>query len=78
MSSQEEKLNDFIQKLKRIESEISLLTEERKELFDDYKDHFEPKVLREAIRQVKARLRLGDSVAQLDEIVEKLENTFTL
>jgi len=78
MSSQEEKLNDFIQKLKRIESEISLLTEERKELFDDYKDHFEPKVLREAIRQVKARLRLGDSVAQLDEIVEKLESTFTL
>ena len=78
MTTQEEKLNDFIQKLKRIESEISLLTEERKELFDDYKDHFEPKVLREAIRQVKARLRLGDSVAQLDEIVEKLENTFTL
>lgn len=78
MSSQEQKLNDFIQKLKRIESEISLLTEERKELFDDYKDHFEPKVLREAIRQVKARLRLGDSVAQLDEIVQKLENTFTL
>ena len=78
MTAQEEKLNDFIQKLKRIESELSLLTEERKELFDDYKEHFEPKVLREAIRQVKARLRLGDSVTQLDEIVEKLENTFTL
>ena len=78
MSTQEERLEEFIQKLKRIESEISLLTEEKKHLFDDFKEHFDPRVLREAIRQVKARLRLGDSVVQLDEIVEKLENTFTL
>ena len=68
-------LQDFIEKLKRIEGEIQLLNEEKKELFADYKEQFDPKVLREAVRSVKARLKLGDSVAQLDQIVEELEKT---
>ena len=78
MSTKDDKLNDFIEKLKNIETEINMLNDDKKELFDDYKEYFEPKVLREAIRQVKAMLKLGDAVTQLDEIVEKLENTFTL
>ena len=57
-------LQDFIEKLKRIEGEIQLLNEEKKELFADYKEQFDPKVLREAVRSVKARLKLGDSVMQ--------------
>ncbi len=70
-------LQDFIEKLKRIEGEIQLLNEEKKELFTDYKEQFDPKVLREAVRSVKARLKLGDSVVQLDQIVEELEKTYT-
>ena len=70
-------LQDFIDKLKRIEGEIQLLNEEKKELFADYKEQFDPKVLREAVRSVKARLKLGDSVIQLDQIVAELEKTYT-
>lgn len=70
-------LQDFIEKLKRIEGEIQLLNEEKKELFADYKEQFDPKVLREAVRSVKARLKLGDSVTQLDQIVAELEKTYT-
>ncbi len=70
-------LQDFIEKLKRIEGEIQLLNEEKKELFADYKEQFDPKVLREAVRSVKARLKLGDSVIQLDQIVAELEKTYT-
>ena len=70
-------LQDFIEKLKRIEGEIQLLNEEKKELFSDYKEQFDPKVLREAVRSVKARLKLGDSVLQLDQIVAELEKTYT-
>ena len=77
MTYQEEKLKEFIDKLKRIEGEIQLLNEEKKALFDDFKSDFEPKVLREAVRTVKARLKLGDSVAQLDQIVDDLEKTYT-
>ena len=69
-------LKEFIDKLKRIEGEIQLLNEEKKDLFSDYKDRFEPRVLREAVRSVKARIKLGDSVAQLDQIVEELEKTY--
>ena len=70
-------LQDFIEKLRRIEGEIQLLNEEKKELFADYKEQFDPKVLREAVRSVKARLKLGDSVIQLDQIVAELEKTYT-
>ena len=70
-------LQDFIEKLKRIEGEIQLLNEEKKELFADYKEQFDPTVLREAVRSVKARLKLGDSVIQLDQIVAELEKTYT-
>jgi len=70
-------LQDFIEKLRRIEGEIQLLNEEKKELFTDYKDQFDPKVLREAVRAVKARLKLGDSVIQLDQIIAELEKTYT-
>ena len=78
MSHQEDKLKQFIEKLKRIEGEIQLLNEEKKDLFDDFKSDFDPKVLREAIRAVKARIKLGDSVAQLDQIMETLENEITV
>ena len=78
MSYNDEKLKEFITALKRIEGEIQLLNEEKKDLFADFKDQFDPKVLREAVRSVKARVRLGDSVAQLDQIIETLEKEFTL
>ena len=78
MSNQEKKLKEFIEKLKRIEGEIQLLSEEKKDLFTDFKDDFEPKVLREAVRAVKARIKMGDSVAQLDEIIDILENEYTI
>ncbi len=71
MSLNDKKLEDFIESLKRIEGEMQLLSEEKKDLFAEYKDTFEPKVLREAVRSVKARIKLGDSVVQLDEIVDK-------
>ena len=73
MTVDAKKLEDFIEKFQRIEGELQLLSEEKKDLFADYKDTFDPKVLREAIRSVRARIKLGDSVIQLDELVDKLE-----
>jgi uncharacterized protein (UPF0335 family) len=78
MSQQEDRLKKFIEKLKNIEGEIKLLNEDKKDLFEEFKSDFDPKVLREAVRSVKARIRLGDSVAQLDQIIETLEDTIAL
>ena len=77
MSQKEVRLKEFIDNLKRIEGEIQLLNEEKKDLFSDFKNEFDPKVLREAVRSVKARIKLGDSVVQLDEIVDTLEKEYS-
>tara|TARA_Y100001938_G_scaffold138400_1_gene203823 strand:+ start:333 stop:575 length:243 start_codon:yes stop_codon:yes gene_type:complete len=79
MSNQTDRqLDEFMTRLKRIEGELQLLNEEKKDLFNDYKEVFEPKVLREAVRAVKARIKLGDSVAQLDDIIDKLEGKMSV
>ena len=78
MSHQEDRLKEFIDKLKRIEGEVHLLNEEKKDLFADFKNDFDPKVLREAVRSVKARIKLGDSVGQLDQIIEQLESNMSI
>lgn len=72
------KLDEFIQRLRTIEGEIQLLNEDKKELFDEYKEVFEPKVIREAVRAVKVRMKLGDSVVQLDQIIDKLKDKLTV
>ena len=72
------KLDEFIQRLRTIEGEIQILNEDKKELLDEYKDVFEPKVIREAVRAVKVRMKLGDSVAQLDQIIDKLQDKLTV
>jgi len=78
MSNHEKELKAFIEKLKSIEGEVQLLSEEKKDLFTEYKEYFDPKVLREAVRSVKARIRLGDSVMQLDDIIDQLEKRYTI
>ena len=78
MSDKDTRLKEFITKLKTIEGEIQLLNEEKKDLFSDFKDDFDPKVLREAVRSVKARIKLGDSVCQLDDIIDTLEKQYTI
>ena len=78
MNQLDKQLDEFITRLKTIEGELQLLSEEKKDLFNEYKDHFEPKVLREAVRSVKARIKLGDSVVQLDDIVNKLESKMSI
>ena len=78
MESEDKRIEEFMRQFKRIESELSLLNEEKKNLFNNFKDEFEPRVLREAVRTVKARMRLGDSVSQLDQLVEQIEQQLGL
>lgn len=72
----EKKLEEFVSKLRRIENEIKLLQQDKNDLFDDYKNYFKPKVLREALRVVKKRIEFGEDVNQLDNIVDHLTKDF--
>lgn len=66
-------LNKFIERWLALESELSILKEDKKSLFEEYKEKFKPAVIREAIRQAKLRTRLGDDVATLDDLVAALD-----
>lgn len=66
-------LKQFIERWMTIENELSVLKEDKKILFDEYKEKFKPTVIREAIRQAKLRTRMGDDVAILDDLVAALD-----
>lgn len=68
-----EEIKEFTDKLKRIDEEIMLLQDDKKSLFDDLKNRVKPAVLKEAIRQARLRQRMGDEVAELDQIIDILE-----
>jgi|LakMenEpi03Aug12_release.lakeMendotaPanAssembly.Ray.scaffolds.fasta_scaffold5580400_1 hypothetical protein len=71
----QEELIEFVATCKRIDSEIQLLQEEKRDLYEDVKGRVSPRVLKEALRTIKVRERLGDEVSQLDALVESLENS---
>jgi len=66
-------LKQFIERWMTIENELTVLKEDKKLLFDEYKEKFKPTVIREAIRQAKLRTRMGDDVAILDDLVAALD-----
>jgi len=66
-------LKKFIERYLAIENELTCLKEDKKLLFDEYKDVFKPLIIREAIRQAKLRAKMGDDVCQLDDLVTALD-----
>ena len=66
-------LRDFLNRYLAIENQLELLKEDKKNLFDDFKEKVKPAVIREAIRQARLRSKLGDEVAELDNLVAQLD-----
>jgi uncharacterized protein (UPF0335 family) len=73
-----ETVEEFVSKYMRIENEKNILAGDQKELFAEYKEQMDLKALRAAIRIAKIKLRLGDSEAELDDMLETVENKFGL
>lgn len=67
-----EEVEQFVERYKQIEGEIKMLQEDKKDLFDNFKDRVKPAILREAIRQAKIREKLGDDVVALDALLETM------
>jgi uncharacterized protein (UPF0335 family) len=61
-----------MEKLKRIDSEIELLTLDRKELFEEYKEKIDMKTLRQAIRVAAIREKV-ERKETFDTFVHLLE-----
>ena len=71
-----EKVEEFVSKYMRIENEKSMLADDQRELFAEYKDQMDLKALRAAIQIAKIKIRLGKSEGELDSMLETVESKF--
>lgn len=66
-------VEEFIEKLTRIENEISLLVDDRKALMEEYKDKLDLKALKAAMRIVKIKSKLGDSEPECESYIDQID-----
>jgi uncharacterized protein (UPF0335 family) len=71
-------VEEFVSKYMRIENEKSILADDQKELFAEYKEQIDMKAMRSAIRVARIKLKLGDSEPEFDNILDAVENKFGL
>ena len=69
---------ELVERLINVENEIKLLQDDRKALFEEYKDKLDVKAVKAAIQIAKIKSRLGDSEAQVDQILKDVESKITL
>jgi len=73
-----ETIEEFVEKLVIIENEKKLLQEEQKNLFSEYKDRLDVKAVRAAIQIAKIKSRLGDSEAEMTNMLDTVEKKLTI
>ena len=66
-------VREFMIWLRIIESQMDLLRNDRKELFESYKDKIDPKTLRAALSIYKIRQKNVGSTDAIDEMVDILD-----
>ena len=66
-------INEFMSRLMNIEGEIETLKEDRKILFNEFKDKLDTKALKAALSIYKIRLKNIDSSNTIETMVDILE-----
>ena len=73
-----EVVNELVDKLTQIENEMKLLQEDRKILFDEYKEQLDLKAFKAAVRIAKIKSKLGEtSGVELDNMLDTVEDKLT-
>ena len=68
-----EDVREFMTRLVNIENEMDILKDDRKTLFDEFKDKLDTKSFRAALSIYKIRLKNVDSTDTIDTMVDILE-----
>ena len=69
---------ELVEKIIQVENEIKILREDRKLLFDDYKEKLDIKAVKAAMQIARIRSRLGDSETEVDNILETVGSRITV
>lgn len=72
-------ISELFERYTRIESEIKLLQDDRKQLLAEFKDKVDPKAFQSALRSAKIRARLKSAEVQdFDQVLHILEKELCL
>ena len=72
-------INELFERYTRIESEIKLLQDDRKQLLAEFKDRVDPKAFQAALRSAKIRSKLkSGEVQDFDQALMLLEKSLCI
>ena len=71
-------VEEFVEKITRIENEKKLLQEEQKDLYSEYKERMDVKAFKAALQIAKIKSRLGDSEIEMENILNTIEKKLTI
>jgi len=71
-------IEEFVEKLTRIENEKKLLQEEQRDLFSSFKDRLDLKAIRAAVRIAKIKSKLGDSETEMENMLDTVEKKISI
>ena len=76
--TQVEIIEEFVEKIIRIENEKKLLQEAQKDLFASYSDKLDVKAIKAAIQIAKIKSRLGDSEIEMENMLDTVEKKISI
>ena len=77
--AESEIVSELVERLTRIENELKLLQDDRKVLFDEYKEKLDLKAFKAAVRIAKIKSKLGEtSEVELENMLDTVENKLTV
>lgn len=72
-------IKELFEKFVKIEHEIKLLQDDKKELLSNYKDRINPKVFQSALRAAKIKSKFNQGGRdEFDQILDHLEKELTI
>ena len=74
----DENVKELIERFVSLENELKILKEDKKNLFDEFKEKLDVKALKAAVQIAKIRSKLGDSEIQLDEMFEAVADKISV
>ncbi len=69
---------ELVERLLNIENELKLLREDKKALFDEYKEKLDIRAVKAAVQIAKIKSKLGDSESEVERILGDVESKITL
>jgi len=77
--AESEIVTELVERLTRVENEMKLLQEDRKVLYEEYKEKLDLKAFKAAVRIAKIKSKLGEtSEVEMENMLDAVEDKLTV